>query len=54
MSVDNDGSYCGLDAQKEELEKKKIELESNLARVKSELDSINWKLRMKAIGKTDY
>ena len=54
MSDDNDGSYCGLDAEKEELERKKTDVESNLARIENELDNVNWKLRMKAVGKTNY
>lgn len=51
---DNDETYCGWDAQKEELEQKKTNLESQLERVKREIDSVDWKLRMKAVGKTNY
>ncbi len=54
MSDCNDESYCGLDSEKEELERKITDAESHLTRLKNDLDSVNWELRMKAAGKRTW
>lgn len=54
MNDDNDRSYCGLDAEKEELERKITNTESQLTRLKDDLDSVNWKRKMKTAGKKTW